>query len=59
MAKMTNTQRIEASREARLWIGQVLVPVLGITLLIPEAREWAKDKAESVIGKMKDRFRRR
>ena len=36
-------KQIEASREARLWITQVIVPVLGIgaayVAAVPEARE--------------------
>ena len=41
-------KQIEASREARLWITQVIVPVLGMTtalvVAVPEAREAAVTK---------------
>lgn len=59
MARMTNTQKLEASREARLWIGQVLVPIGGVLLLVPEAREWAKDKAMWMADKAKAIFRKK
>lgn len=58
MARMTNTQKIETSREVRLWIGQVLVPIRGVLLLIPEAREWAKDKAVKGVEKVKKFFKK-
>ena len=36
-------KQIEASREARLWIGQVIVPaVVGIMAVSPEARQTVK-----------------
>lgn len=35
---MTNRQ-LEASREARLWLGQIIIPIVGIVLMVPEARE--------------------
>lgn len=38
-------KQIEASREARLWIGQVIVPaVVGIMAISPEARQMVKTK---------------
>lgn len=41
-------KQIEASREARLWIGQIIVPAVGLALAIPESREWVKDKIEEI-----------
>lgn len=49
-------KQIEASREARLWIGQVIVPALtaaGTLLLIPEVRETIVTKARDVKDKIK------
>ena len=38
-------KQLEASREARLWIGQVIVPaVVGIMAVSPEARQKVKTK---------------
>ena len=54
---MTHKQ-IEASREARLWIGQILIPAATIAvsvLSIPEARA----KAKSVVAKIKSKFNKK
>lgn len=48
-------KRIEASREARLWITQVIVPLIGIGAMIPEIREAAITKAKEVKSKFKNR----
>lgn len=44
-------KQIEASREARLWIGQILVPAVGLALAFPESREWVKQKIDDVKWK--------
>ena len=49
---MTNRQ-IEASREIRLWITQVIVPMFGIAMLIPECRETVVKTAKDVGAKIK------
>ncbi len=45
-------KQIEASREARLWIGQIVVPaasvVVATLLSIPEVRQMAATKANSI-----------
>ena len=45
-------KQIEAAREARLWIGQIIVPA-AIILSIPEVRQAVKIKAEDVKTKLK------
>jgi hypothetical protein len=32
-------KQIETSRELRLWLGQIIIPVVGVVLMVPEARE--------------------
>lgn len=49
---MMSRRQIEASREARLWITQVLLPVVGITMLIPEARNAVVAKVKEVKDKI-------
>ena len=49
---MTHRQ-IEASRELRLWITQVIVPMFGIAMLIPECREAVVTKTKEVGAKIK------
>lgn len=51
---MTHKQ-IDASREARLWITQVIVPLIGIGAMIPEIREAAIAKAKEVKRKITDK----
>lgn len=50
-------KQIEASREARLWIGQVIVPaVVGaatVLTLHPELKDKAKKKISSIKSKFK------
>ena len=53
-------KRIEASREARLWLGQIIIPAtsaLMATLTIPEVRQAVAAKAtqikDSIESKMK------
>lgn len=48
-------KQIEASRELRLWIGQVIVPVISVTALAlanPDIRRAASEKVESVKQKI-------
>lgn len=57
---MTRRQ-IDASRERRLWISQVIMPTLttiGTLMLIPEVRETVKLKATEIRDKIKDRIKR-
>ena len=42
--KMSKRERIDASREVRLWLTTVLVPIGTIMALKPELAEKAKDK---------------
>lgn len=51
-------KQIEASREARLWIGQILAPAVTLavsTLAIPEVRKAIAAKADSVKKSIKNR----
>lgn len=45
-------KQIEASREVRLWITQVVIPAFGIAMMIPEAREAVVAKAKEVKDKI-------
>lgn len=49
-------KQIEASREVRLWIGQVIVPAVATALTvasIPQVREFAKETVSNVKAKIK------
>ena len=55
-------KHIEASRELRLWIGQVIVPTavaVGGLLAIPEVREAVKAKARSIKHKIDTKIKKK
>lgn len=55
-------KQIEASREVRLWIGQIIVPAISIavtTLAIPEVRQAVATKAESIKQSIEWKMKRR
>lgn len=52
---MTHKQ-IDASREVRLWITQVVIPAVGVVMMIPEARESVVTKAKEFKKKIEDKF---
>lgn len=57
---MTRKQ-IEASRETRLWIGQIIVPAITLaatTLAIPEVREAITTKVRSVKDSINKKFKK-
>ena len=57
---MTHKQ-IEAAREARLWISQIIVPAAGVVvaaLTIPEIREKEVEKKNKVVEFTKNKFKK-
>lgn len=51
-------KQIEASRELRLWIGQVIVPAITMSAVVlanPDVRRAAAEKIESVKQKIQAR----
>lgn len=51
-------KQIEASRELRLWIGQVIVPAISVSAVLlanPDVRRAAAEKVESVKQKIRTR----
>lgn len=50
-------KHIDAARELRLWLGQIVLPFVGIIMLSPEARQAVKqagqDAKNFVQNKMK------
>ena len=54
-------KQIEASREARLWIGQVIIPtitVVGAAMTIPEVRKAVTEKANNLKTAIKKKFKK-
>ena len=55
-------KQIEASREVRLWIGQIIVPAASVvvaTLSIPEVRRMIATKAASIKESIQNKTKRR
>ena len=55
-------KQIEASREARLWIGQVIVPavVAGVTIMSnKEARDFVKQKGKNTKEFLTSKFKKK
>jgi hypothetical protein len=49
-------KQIEASREARLWLSQIVIPAICITMMVPEARKAVVEKAQDVKKSIKNTF---
>lgn len=49
-------KHIEASREARLWLSQIVLPIFGIVMMVPETRHTALTKAENMKNSIKAKF---
>lgn len=53
---MFTHKNIDAAREARLWIGQVIIPVVTAGVLLvanPNVRNWAHNKCENIKATFK------
>ena len=51
-------KQIEASRELRLWIGQVIVPAVSVTAVVlanPDVRKAAREKLDNIKRKFQSR----
>ena len=54
-------KHIEASREVRLWIGQIIVPALTLaatTMAIPEVRQAVAAKATDIKERIQRKFKK-
>ena len=54
-------RQIEASREARLWVTQIIVPTIfgiGMVMSVPEIREPVKAKVSEIKEKIRTRFKK-
>ena len=54
---MTHKQ-IEASREARLWLVQVVLPIVGIAAMVPEAREAVVTRIKNAKQNIESAFKK-
>ena len=54
-------KQIEASREARLWIGQVIIPAITVVvaaMTVPEVRKAVTEKANNLKTAIKKKFKK-
>lgn len=55
-------KQLEASRERRLWLTQVIMPAVGfvttLAVMKPELVENAKTKAKECVDKVKTKFKK-
>ena len=58
MAKRTEAQKIEASRNARLWIRDVIFPAVGAVAAYLHFNPEAKEKAKNAFDDFKAKFKK-
>lgn len=49
-------KQIEASREARLWLAQIVLPIATVIMMVPEAREAVVDKVKAAKKNIETTF---
>lgn len=52
---MTNRQ-IESSREARLWLSQIVLPIVGVVMMVPESRQAVVKRVKQAKKNIEDKF---
>lgn len=51
-----NWKQIETSREVRLWLTQIVLPVVTVVMFVPEARNAVVEKTKKVKETIKTKF---
>lgn len=51
-------KQIESSREARLWVTQVALPIIGIVAMVPEARKAVVAKVKKMKQNIENAFKK-
>lgn len=51
-------KHIEVSREARLWLTQIVLPITAVAMMVPETRNAAMTKAKEAKQFIKTKFKR-
>ena len=52
-------KQIEASREVRLWLSQIVMPAVGIAMMVPESRKVVTEKFREAKSYLKNEFQKR
>ena len=51
-------KQVEASREARLWLTQIVLPIVVVTMLVPEARKAVVAKVKQAKKNIETAFKK-
>ena len=51
-------KQIESRREARLWLTQVVLPVAGLVMMVPEARQAVVAKVKQAKKNIDNKFKK-
>ena len=51
-------KQAEASREVRLWLTQIVLPIIGVTMLVPEARRAVVTKVKQAKKNIETAFKK-
>ena len=51
-------KQVEASREVRLWLTQIVLPIVGVTMLVPEARQAVVAKVKQAKKNIETAFKK-
>ena len=49
-------KQIETSREIRLWLSQIVIPAIRVTIMFPDARDAIVKKFQEVNKSIKDKL---
>ena len=52
-------KQIETSREIRLWLSQIVIPAISVTMMVPEAREAVVEKFHEVKKSVKEKLHKK
>lgn len=52
-------KQIETSREIHLWISQIVIPDIGVTMMVPEARDAVAEKFQKVKKSVKEKLHKK
>lgn len=52
-------KQIEASREARLWLTQVVIPMFGVAMMVPEVRNAVGEKLRDAKKAIETQFNKK
>lgn len=52
-------KQVEASRETRLWLTQIVLPIATVVMMVPETRQAVIEKTKEVKKSIKTKFKKK